>query len=198
MNKKLIWAVVVFITFVGVGVYFYLKLNKQLSSKQPYPFTSKKITISGETSCLPKAKREQQTMECAIGLKGKDGRYYGLKNLFEIDSNPKFSEAGLLVEVSGRLRSEKMRGPDGNEYDVVGVIEISSIKKIKKISENDCKISGCNNEICSDQEMISNCFWKEEYTCFKFARCERQKNNQCGWTMTKEAERCLKSIRSNQ
>jgi len=200
MNKKLFLGIGVFIIFIGVGVYFYLEFNKKLSLKQVSSIDSEQIKISGEISCLPKigiSQERQETMECVIGLKGKDGRYYGFKNLFEIDSNSNFSETGLFVEVLGRFYSERMKGSDGDEYDVIGVIEISSIKKIEKTSKNDCKISGCNSEVCSEQEIMSNCVWKDEYTCFRFARCERQKNNHCGWTMTEEAKKCLKKTRSN-
>jgi len=90
------------------------------------------ITIFGEiTSCLPKKGSEQQTLECAIGLKGSDGRHYGLKNLFQHDPEYKFSVEGMRVEVSGTFSPEEMKGPDGNKYDVVGTVNVISIKKVE-------------------------------------------------------------------
>ncbi len=92
---------------------------------------SGQVIISGEiTSCLPKSGQGGQTLECAMGLKGIDGRYYGLKNLFKLDPEYKFSVDGLRVEVSGIFSPEEMKGPDGNRYDVVGVIDITSIKEV--------------------------------------------------------------------
>ncbi len=88
------------------------------------------VTISGEITCLPKSGSAQQTLECAVGLKGLDGWHYGLKNLFQHDPEYKFSVGGLRVEVSGIFNPEEIRGPDGNKYDVVGVIDVTSIKKI--------------------------------------------------------------------
>ena len=82
-------------------------------------------------TCLPKIGQGPQTMECALGLKGEDGRHYGLRNLFKLDPEYKFSRGGLQVEVSGTFSPEEIRGPDGNKYDVVGVIDITSIKEIK-------------------------------------------------------------------
>lgn len=87
------------------------------------------ITIAGEITCMPKTGQGTQTMECAIGLKGTDGRHYGLKNLFKIDPEYKFSVTDLRVEVSGMFSSDEIRGPDGNKYDVV-VIDATSIKEI--------------------------------------------------------------------
>ena len=87
------------------------------------------ITISGEITCLLKTGQEQ-TLECAMGLKGTDGRHYGLKNLFKLDPEYKFSVGGLRVEVSGTFSPEEIKGPDGNKYDVVGVIDVTSIKEI--------------------------------------------------------------------
>lgn len=56
-----------------------------------------------------------------------------------------------------------------------------------------CYIGGCNSQICSDQKnVISNCLWTETFACYKTAKCERQKDRQCGWTRTKELDKCLK------
>jgi hypothetical protein len=82
-------------------------------------------------TCLPKIGQGQQTLECAIGLKGEDGRHYGLRNLFTLDPEYKFSRDGLRVEVSGAFSPEEIRGPDGNKYDVVGVIDVASIKEVR-------------------------------------------------------------------
>ncbi len=88
------------------------------------------ITISGEIICLPKIGESVQTLECAIGLKGTDDQYYGLKNLLKLDPEYKFSVGGLRVAVSGTFSTEEIKGPDGNKYNVVGVIDVTSIKEI--------------------------------------------------------------------
>lgn len=58
-----------------------------------------------------------------------------------------------------------------------------------------CRTGGCNGEICESVlsgGMASICVVREEYICYRTAKCERQKNGECGWTMTKELEQCLK------
>lgn len=55
-----------------------------------------------------------------------------------------------------------------------------------------CYVGGCSSQVCSDQEgAISTCEWKQEYACFKTAKCERQQNGQCGWTQTSTLKACL-------
>ncbi len=54
-----------------------------------------------------------------------------------------------------------------------------------------CKPSGCSGQVCSDQDVITDCAYKEEYICYEKAKCERQENGQCGWTKTKELSACL-------
>ena len=55
-----------------------------------------------------------------------------------------------------------------------------------------CYVSGCSNQICSDQENVaSTCEWREEYACYQDAICERQRNGFCGWTQTTELNECL-------
>lgn len=99
------------------------------AEQSPFP-TSGSIIISGEMTCLPKIGKGAQTLECTMGLKGTDGRHYGLKNLFKLDPEYKFSVGGMRVEVSGTLSPEEIKGPDGNRYDVIGVIDVTSIKEI--------------------------------------------------------------------
>jgi hypothetical protein len=94
--------------------------------KQNLPEDSDKITILGQISCLPKIGSGPQTLECAIGLKATDGKYYELKNLYKLDPQYKFSQDGLQVNVSGILSHEKI---SGKKYDVAGVIDVLSIRK---------------------------------------------------------------------
>ncbi len=122
------------VALIGAGAYFVLNLKSQLTPTPPLtPIpgapTAGPITVNGEMTCLPK-KGSQQTLECAMGLKGLDGRHFGLKNLFQHDPEYKFSVVGLRVEVSGSFNPEEMKGPDGNKYNVVGTIDVTSIKEI--------------------------------------------------------------------
>jgi hypothetical protein len=71
-----------------------------------------------------------------------------------------------------------------------------SINEVENIttptsSNQNCIITGCNNEICSNQEIASICLYKEEYACFQNTKCEIQKNGKCGWTMNDELLACL-------
>lgn len=91
---------------------------------------SESITVRGEITCLPKRGFGSQTLECAIGLQGEDGRHYALRNLSEADSTYRFSQSGLQVEISGAFTQEEMRGPDGNLYDTEGVIVVESIQEL--------------------------------------------------------------------
>jgi len=55
-----------------------------------------------------------------------------------------------------------------------------------------CYIGGCSSQVCSDKpDVITTCEWTERYTCYRTARCERQANGECGWTMTPELQDCL-------
>jgi hypothetical protein len=61
------------------------------------------------------------------------------------------------------------------------------------IANNGCLISGCNNEICAEEEMMSPCIFKEEFACYRQATCERQADGACGWTPTEALTSCLKA-----
>lgn len=66
------------------------------------------------------------------------------------------------------------------------------------IFEDGCRISGCNLEICQAtkaEPIASVCLWKEEYNCYKTAKCEVQTDGQCGWTQTTELRNCLAKYR---
>lgn len=61
-----------------------------------------------------------------------------------------------------------------------------------------CVITGCNGEICqgeNDEPVYSTCVYKDEYSCYQSASCEKQKNGKCGWTQTTELKTCLQKFR---
>lgn len=54
-----------------------------------------------------------------------------------------------------------------------------------------CRITGCSGQICSDTDVVTTCEFKEEYSCYKKAICERQVGGECGWTKTTEFQACI-------
>ncbi len=54
-----------------------------------------------------------------------------------------------------------------------------------------CIKTGCSAEVCSDQKVATNCIYKEQYVCYKTAKCERQTNGSCGWTPSPTLDACL-------
>ncbi len=61
----------------------------------------------------------------------------------------------------------------------------------------ECKLGGCNGEICQDKESetrVSSCVIVQGFGCYKTGRCEKQVNGKCGWTQTQELQACLEKF----
>ncbi len=139
VSTTMLAVIVLVLVLVGAGTYFLLNKDGASPSGNPIatstpitptppPGTSAPINITGEITCLPKKGSGPQTLECAIGLKGNNGLYYGLKNL---SLYPNFAiSTGTMVEVSGNFMAEEMFGPGNSRYDIAGTIDITSIKEV--------------------------------------------------------------------
>ncbi len=59
----------------------------------------------------------------------------------------------------------------------------------------DCVPAGCSKELCVEEDVArsisSICEYKDIYSCYKKAKCEKQNNGNCGWTETKELIDCV-------
>ncbi|HEU4409349.1 MAG TPA: protease complex subunit PrcB family protein [Polyangiaceae bacterium] len=55
-----------------------------------------------------------------------------------------------------------------------------------------CVVSGCSNQVCADEPVVTTCEWRPEYACFgQFGVCERDAAGACGWRATPELASCL-------
>jgi hypothetical protein len=95
------------------------------------------------------------------------------------------SEQGVLV--TGSL--EDVSGPAGRSK----TLNASRIYLRTKTSVTlkPCIKTGCSNEICAEESMMSTCDYKPEYECYKKAKCERQPDGNCGFTKSLEVKSCL-------
>ncbi|MBT9167415.1 MAG: hypothetical protein DDT19_00753 [Syntrophomonadaceae bacterium] len=69
--------------------------------------------------------------------------------------------------------------------------------EVTETSGDGCVVSGCNREICAEEERFSICIYLPEHACYQNARCERQEDRACGWTMTEELRSCLNQLKPN-
>jgi len=57
---------------------------------------------------------------------------------------------------------------------------------------DECRPTGCNGEICANQDVASPCVALPEFACYQeVGVCEFQPWGQCGWTNTPELDECL-------
>lgn len=82
------------------------------------------VSIKGTTLCLPhKDTSGPQTLECAYGLKDKEGQYYAIRDLDPTYKNISKLAMNSEVTLVGNFREETSK-----IYPIVGTIEISEIK----------------------------------------------------------------------
>lgn len=55
--------------------------------------------------------------------------------------------------------------------------------------DSECKVSGCNGEICGKEEMMSICIYKPEFECYKLSSCKCI-DGRCGWEQTEDFLKC--------
>ncbi|MGK4002598.1 hypothetical protein WMF31_08240 [Sorangium sp. So ce1036] len=55
-----------------------------------------------------------------------------------------------------------------------------------------CVVSGCSGQVCADEDVATDCAWREEYACYQeLGVCERDASGACGWRETPELAACL-------
>tara|TARA_Y100000310_G_scaffold17756_1_gene17540 strand:- start:7193 stop:8131 length:939 start_codon:yes stop_codon:yes gene_type:complete len=94
----------------------------------------------------------------------------------------------------GTLVFEKNNASGRPEFDDKLSIPVRFSKTQTGNTDNinpECRPTGCSNIVCSDQDLDSTCEWKEEYSCYKNAVCERQATGECGWRQTQELIQCI-------
>jgi len=117
--RRNILAVGLLLLFTGLA---FLALFKLVTLDSTNDQTSSYVTITGNPVCLPHKGNGPHTLECAIGLKGDDGRYYALVN---VPDNLVFSDFSSRVKVQGILTEPS----SSNQYDISGSLTVSSAAK---------------------------------------------------------------------
>lgn len=80
-------------------------------------------------------------------------------------------------------------------------ILVAYILFIPTLQANECVITGCNQELCSEMAHphVGICLWKPEYACYhQYGVCEKDSNGVCNWTQTIELAECLQKIQQEQ
>lgn len=83
------------------------------------------ISVQGEMVCLPhkdKGNGEPHTLECGIGLRDNEGRYFALRDSDPSYRNISSGPMGVRVEVKGTFTANS-----DSQYDIVGVIDVESL-----------------------------------------------------------------------
>jgi hypothetical protein len=64
-----------------------------------------------------------------------------------------------------------------------------------------CVAAGCSGVLCvspEESDTVTTCEYRAEYACYDNAKCEKQTNGKCGWTMSSTLTACLNNPPSLQ
>jgi hypothetical protein len=80
---------------------------------------------------------------------------------------------------------------DGDDNNIEDDTEVHETGR----ERDGCIITGCSGQVCADHDVVTTCEYVTEYACYEQAVCERQGDNQCGWTLTAAVGRCLQEFK---
>jgi hypothetical protein len=128
-NKNTFILILLIIIFIVAG--FVVKKsdtnNDRAGSSNPLSYEPYSVTITGTYICLPHVQNDgPQTMECALGLKALDGKYYSLdlnssssSPIMSLSTNTKLTVTGTVTPVE-RLSTDYWK-----KYPIVGIISVN-------------------------------------------------------------------------
>ncbi len=127
-NKYIFILILLIIIFIVVGFIFKKSDTNNdsdgLSNSQSYePYSA---TIRGMYICLPHVQKDgPQTMECALGLKALDGKYYSL-DFSSSSSSPMSLVTNINLSITGTVTPvERLSTNQWKKYPIVGIISVN-------------------------------------------------------------------------
>lgn len=98
-----------------------------------------------------------------------------------------------ILSTKGILVFEKSNPSGLSENDNSLRIPIKFERRAAKEArqKDGCIITGCSSQICAKNEVITSCEYLAEYACYNNAICEKQADDECGWTITEETQQCF-------
>lgn len=80
-------------------------------------------------------------------------------------------------------------------YRLRDSITTKSSRTFEELSTGGCVRAGCSSQLCIDASEVdgisTSCEWREVYSCYNSATCERQSNGGCGFTPTTQLSQCI-------
>ena len=169
------------------------------NNPRPNQVISSPITVSGEArgywffeASFPVRLYDANNVEIALGIAQAQEDWMTEDFVpFEVvlDFEKPATAEGTLV-----LERDNPSGLAENADALMIPVKFDANAEYKNISQNDCIVTGCSGQICSDEEVVTNCEFREEYACYKDATCERQDSGECGWTPTESFTACMNNI----
>jgi len=87
-------------------------------------------------------------------------------------------------------RSEKMY-----LFRIIGEAGEKILQTVKVVENiGGCFVVGCSGQLCveeTEKDIVTTCEFREEYACYKEAKCEKQPDGKCGWTKSEQLAQCL-------
>lgn len=99
--------------------------------------------------------------------------------------------SAVSIDGCGGQSSQSVAEPGSQSADPSAEPQTGSEEPSASHGTGGCVVSGCSGQICGEEEVMSTCEFRPEYTCYKDALCERQDDGTCGWTPTPRLEQCL-------
>jgi len=91
----------------------------------------KSVTITGNFSCLPLKSGVPTEKDCTLGVKGRDGMYYGLDISRIQDANTDL-KANDTIAVTGFLKPiAEVTADDWAKYNLAGVIKVNTLLRTR-------------------------------------------------------------------
>lgn len=128
------------------------------------------------------------------------------KKTGNLDASSRYSTASdIFLQISQNARETSAfvsaRRGDASAarqavQDFVGFVKVKIDEAKDALTERvvetkPCVPTGCSGEVCSDEDIVTTCEFREDYLCFRTAKCERQRSGRCGWTQTPGLNACL-------